>query len=667
MAAVEAQTLITPTREVFWNVPPAGVVVMYLLAFAALGVFAYGLARHVRMWRRGRPAMRLHPVGPRLAAVVRHVLAHGRLLVDRVAGVYHLAFFWGFVALFAGTTVVFIHQDLHLRIMQGPFYLYFQSATLDVMGVVATAGVTAALVARYLLRVPRLRRGVLADAVILWLFALILVSGFLVEGLRIAGTADPWAAWSPVGHGVARLVRAIGMSEAAVRLSHSWLWWVHFALAMVFIAYIPFSKLFHLVLAPLNTYLQPLQNPGGVSLIDFERSERFGASAFTDLTWKDLFDLDVCTECGRCTAVCPASTTGKPLSPMNVILDLRDEMTRSAGASRRLLAGSVIKPEALWACTTCLACMEACPVFIEHVPKIVELRRHLVMEQASIPETMADALRSLEVRGHPFRGAALSRTAWVEGVDVRRLAQGQGAEWLLWVGCAAALNERNHPPLRALLRALAAAGVEVGILGEEETCTGDPARRMGNEYLFQTMARQNIETLARYGVTKIVTLCPHCYNTFRHEYPQLGGRYEVWHHTQLLARLIDEGRIKPGGAVAATITFHDPCYLGRHNGEYEAPRRVLGAVATGTVEMAQCREHSFCCGAGGGLYWAEERVGQRVSHVRARQAADTGAQVVATACPFCLLMLEDAAAAVESPVRPMDVAELVGRALAEGS
>ncbi len=639
---------------------------MYLLALVALAAFAYGLARHVRMWRRGRPADRLRPVGPRLAAVVRHVLAHGRLLVDRVAGAYHLAFFWGFLALFAGTTVVFIHQDLHLRIMQGPFYLYFQSATLDVMGLAATVGVAAALVVRYLLRPPRLRRGVLADAVILWLLALILVSGFLVEGLRITGTADPWAAWSPVGYGVSALVRAVGMSEAAVRISHAWLWWIHFVLAMAFIAYIPFSKLFHLVLAPLNTYLQPLSNPAAVSLIDFERSERFGASAFTDLTWKDLFDLDVCTECGRCTAVCPASTTGKPLSPMHVILDLRDEMIRSEATAPRLLAGAVVKPEALWACTTCLACMQACPVFIEHVPKIVELRRHLVMEQASLPETMGDALRSLEVRGHPFRGAALSRTAWAEGVEVRRLAEGERAEWLLWAGCAAAFNERNHPVLRALLRTLAAAGLEVGILGEEERCSGDPARRIGNEYLFQTLARQNIETLARCGVQKIVTSCPHCYNTFRHEYPQLGGTYEVWHHTQLLARLMQEGRLRPG-RTAATVTFHDPCYLGRHNGEYEAPRRVLAAVAAGTVEMAQCRENGFCCGAGGGLYWVEERAGQRVSHVRMRQAAATGARMVATACPFCLLMLEDAASALESPARPLDVAELVDRALAERS
>lgn len=655
---------MVPTREIYWNIPTIGVVIMYLLAAVALGIFAYGIWRHVRMWRRGRSVERRFPIGLRLRAVARHVLAHGRLLVDRVAGLYHFALFWGFVFLFAGTTVVFIHQDLGLRIMQGRFYLYFQSLALDVMGLAALIGVAAALVMRYVVKTPRLRRGIFTDAAILWLFGLILVTGFLVEGLRIAGTRDPWGAWSPVGYAVAGLVGAAGMTDGAVRLSHAGLWWVHFLLSIGLIAYIPYSKLFHLVLAPVNAYLQPLQNPAGVSLIDFERTERFGASAFSDLTWKDLFDLDVCTECGRCTAVCPANVTGKVLSPMHVVLDLRDEMVRTNGTASRALGGGVISPEALWACTTCLACMEACPVFIEHVPKIVEMRRHLVMEEASLPETMEDALRSLEARGHPFRGAGIARSAWAEGVEVKSLPRGDRAEWLLWVGCATALNERNHASLRALVRVLRAAGVDVGILGDEETCTGDPARRVGNEYLFQDQARRTIETLARHGVQKIVTLCPHCYNTFRHEYPQLGGQYEVWHHTQLLARLIDEGRIRPAGGPSPLVTFHDPCYLGRHNGEYEAPRRVLEAIpGMRAVEMAQSREHSFCCGAGGGLYWVEDRVGQRVSHVRTHHASSTGADVVATACPFCMLMFEDAAAATESSVRPLDIAELLEQSL----
>ncbi|MDQ7841841.1 MAG: (Fe-S)-binding protein [bacterium] len=655
---------LVPTREIYWNIPQIGVVIMYLLAAAAIAAFGHGLYQHFRMWRRGQPVDRLTPIWPRLRSVLLHVAAHGRLLADRTSGIYHLALFWGFAFLLVGTLVVLVQADLKLQIMRGPFYLYFQSLALDLMGAAATAGVAAALVMRYVVRSPRLRRGILSDGVILWFLGAILLTGFLVEGLRIAGTRDPWGPWSPVGYQISVLSGAVGMSSTAIRGSHAVLWWVHFALSMLFIAYIPRSKLFHLLLAPVNIYLRPLADAGSPRLVDFEKVERFGAFAFSELTWKDLFDLDVCTECGRCTAVCPANTTGKLLSPMQVILDLRDEMARSGGVSGPVLAGGVVQAEALWGCTTCLACMEACPVFIEHVPKIVEMRRYLAMEEAVVPDLMGEALRSLEARGHPFRGAGIARTAWAAGIDVKSLPRGEGAEWLLWVGCAAALNERNHSTLRALVRVLHAAGVDLAILGDEETCTGDPARAMGNEYLFQTLARQTIETLDRYAVKKIVTVCPHCYNTFKHTYPQMGGRYEVWHHAQLLAHLVETGRIAPTVPMDSIVAFHDPCYLGRHNGEYAAPRRVLRAIpGVRAVEMSQCRENGFCCGAGGGLYWSEDRAGQRINHARTDQAVASGAQIVATACPFCMLMIEDGVAARETAVRPLDIAELLDRSI----
>jgi Fe-S oxidoreductase len=388
-------------------------------------------------------------------------------------------------------------------------------------------------------------------------------------------------------------------------------------------------------------------------------------------------------ECGRCTEVCPANLTGKELDPRRLHTDLRKELTAlgtarfaaagrggvsggetSDGAPRRGLVGEVFSEAFLWQCLTCGACVEECPAANDHIDKIVDMRRHLVMERAEMPETMEDALRSLEVRGHPFRGAGLSRTNWTAGVTVKSLPAGERAEWLLWVGCAAALNERNHSTLRALVRLLQTAGLDVAILGEEETCNGDPARRMGNEYLFQQMAQRVIETFRRYGVTKIVTLCPHCFNTFKNEYPQLGGHYEVWHHTQLLASLVAEGRLRPQTSLTSLITFHDPCYLGRHNGEYEAPRAVLASLpGAKTTEMAQSRDRSFCCGAGGGLYWMEDRTGQRVSHARMHQVSSTGADVVATACPFCTLMLEDARAATDTAARSLDVAELLDRAV----
>lgn len=658
---------LVPTREIYWNVPAIGVIIMYLLAAVAVAVCGHGIYQHFRMWRRGQPVDRLGPVWPRLRSVLLHVAAHRRLLSDRVPGIYHLALFWGFVFLLVGTVVVLIQADLRLPIMRGAFYLYFQSLALDLMGAAATAGVGAALVMRYVVKSTRLPRGVLSDGLILWLLGAILVTGFLLEGLRIAGTRDPWGSWSPVGHQISVLAGTLGLSTAAIRGSHAALWWIHFALSMVFIAYIPRSKLFHLLLAPVNVYLRPLADAGSPRLVDFDKAERFGASSYAELTWKDLFDLDVCTECGRCSAVCPANATGKILSPMRVVLDLRDDMKRTGGVGGPVLAGQVVQSEALWGCTTCLACMEACPVFIEHVPKIVEMRRYLAMEEAVVPDLMAEALRSLEARGHPFRGAGISRTAWAEGLEVKSLPRGESAEWLLWVGCAAALNERNHATMRALVRVLQDAGIDLAILGDEETCTGDPARAMGNEYLFQTLARQNMETLNRYAVRKIVTACPHCYNTFKHTYPQMGGRYEVWHHTQLLARLVEGGRIAPAVPVDATVVFHDPCYLGRHNGEYAAPRRVLRAIpGVRTVEMLRCRENGFCCGAGGGLYWSEDRTGKRINHERTDQAVASGAQIVATACPFCMLMLEDGVAAREMAVRPLDVAELLERSTARG-
>ncbi|MEW6045106.1 MAG: heterodisulfide reductase-related iron-sulfur binding cluster [Bacillota bacterium] len=663
------------TREVFWNIPFAGQVVMYVLAAVTIGIFSYGVFRHWRMWRRGQPANRLGPVGPRLVLVLKHVFAHGRLLAERAAGLYHFGFFWGFIVLFLGTTVVFVHHDLSLGIMRGPFYLYFQSAALDAFGIMAAVAVGAALFQRYVLKSPRLRQGIWSDAFVLALFETVLVTGFLVEGLRIAATGDPWGSWSFAGFAVAKAALGAGLTEPAMRALHAGLWWFHFALAMTFLAYMPFSKLFHIVLAPFNVYLQPLEAPASPQPIDFEKSEHLGVARFSGFAWKDLFDLDVCTECGRCTAVCPADLTGKPLSPMHLILDLREEMKRTGADSARLLAGEVIKPETLWACTTCMACMEACPVFIEHVPKILNLRRYLVMEQSEAPDTMQEALRSLEARGHPFRGATASRSDWYQGLDVVELGQAGSADQvdvLYWAGCAAAFDERNQRVARAFVTVLRRAGLRVGVLGPEEQCTGDPARRIGNEFLFEQLARANIETLNRYGVKTIVTTCPHCFNTFKNEYPAFGGHFKVRHHTEFLAELVRQGRLDSAAAGAAPrqrITYHDPCYLGRHNGVFDAPRQMLGGLVGGDlVEMARSRSKSLCCGAGGGRAWVEEKGSERVAAVRAREAVGTGADVLAVACPFCLQMLEDGVkgeAPEDRPMRVMDVAELLDQSTRE--
>ncbi len=664
-----------PTREVYWNIHH--VWAMYALLVPTLLIFGYGIYRRYRLWRRGRPyPLRWGEVFLRTKVVVLEVLAHRRMLREAYSGFSHFVLFAGFLILFVGTLVVMIHEDFKVRIMQGAFYLYFQSLALDVFGALATLGVVMLAAKRYLVRPARLhanvpeRAGAMRqrpweDAGLLALIFIILVTGFLVEGLRIAATDDPWGRWSPVGWFLAQLFEA-QWDVKTMRSVHRFLWWFHLGLTFGLIAWLPYTKLLHIFTAAANVFLRPLE-PAGARLkpLDVKASEVLGVARIGDFAWKDLLDLDACTECGRCQQECPATTTGKPLSPKTLILDLREALSASEKESIPLI-GRFVREETLWSCTTCMACMQACPVFIEHVPKIVNLRRYLVMEEARVPELMAEALRSLEDRGHPFRGTTFSRTEWYRDLAVPHIREVDSVDFLLWVGCASALNERNQRVARAFVRVLREAGLRFAILGVEERCTGDPARRIGNEYLFEQLVRENIQRLKRYGVRKIVTMCPHCFNCLAHEYPQFGGRYEVVHHSQLLADLVRTGRLRPRCLSTPAVTYHDPCYLGRYNGLYDAPREVVRACGHKLREMSRSRDHAFCCGAGGGLMWMEE-LGQRVNHERATHALATQAEVIAVSCPFCLIMLEDGvkAKAEGRAVEVLDIAELLERALDE--
>jgi len=469
------------------------------------------------------------------------------------------------------------------------------------------------------------------------------------------------------------------------------------------IAWLPYTKMMHVLTAPLNIYTANLA-PLGASLknIDFEKTGSFGVNSLNDFTWKDLLDLDACTECGRCTDVCPAHAVGKELSPRDIILQLRDlkndefrtsnfglknealpanaELSAAPNANgkdvfgdtnqsairnpRSAIIGSVpaTSPAALWQCTTCAACMEACPVFIEQMPKIVDMRRYLVMEEADFPDSMQQAIMSLEKRGHPFSGTNATRLDWAEGLGVKQISETKDAEVLLWVGCGGALVERNQKVTRSTALLLEQAGVKFAIMGREEKCSGDPARRIGNEFLFETLAKENVENLNKYEVKKVITSCPHCFNTFKNEYPQYGGMFEVYHHSEYLARLVDEGKLRPLSQLKEKITFHDPCYLGRQNGVYDAPRQLVQISAAGNaVEMERSRAKSFCCGGGGGMSFIDEPASQRVNQERAREAIETGADVLAVGCPFCMTMMEDGinARKGERDVRVRDVAELL--------
>lgn len=656
---------MTPMREVYWNIP--GHLFLYLLFFPFFVVWLYGIYRHTRMILRGAPAAVLGSLWDRFKGVAEDAVWQRRIAKDPLSGLLHRSISWGFAVLFIATCLVALQDYFGIPTLRGPFYLYFMSLTVDLFGLTAIGGVLIALVRRYGLRPDRLLLPRLgwSYGILLGLLLIILVTGFLIEGLRIAATDDPWGRWSPGGWLASGLFR--GTDQAQQVLLHQVIWWSHAILAFTFIALLPYGVGMHITSAAANVLLKSREGSGVLRPIDLDRAERFGAGAIDQLTWKDHLDFEACTECGRCQAACPAWATGKPLTPKGVIIDLRDHMRLVAdGEEARKMVGEVITHDVLWACTTCGACHQECPIFIEPIPKIVEMRRHLVMEEADFPETMRQALRSLEERGHPFRGANASRTDWTKGLGVKIVAADGPPEILYWVGCTAAFDERNQQVAAAFVKLLQHAGVDFAILGEEERCTGDPARRIGNEYLFQTLARENIAMLNGYGIKKIVTTCPHGFNTLKNEYPKLGGNYEVVHHTQLLADLVKEGRLRPEKRIDGVVSFHDPCYLGRHNGVYDPPRQVLGAIPGLTVkEMDRCREGGFCCGAGGGLMWFEEKIGKRVSWERTEEALALQPQVLASACPFCLIMFEDALKVKDAigQTRPLDVAELMAQSV----
>jgi Fe-S oxidoreductase/nitrate reductase gamma subunit len=661
---------MSPTRQVYFNV--TGVWLMYVLLAITLAVFGYGIYRRWRLWQIGRPVARFDRIGERLQRLLRQGPGHKKLLQRyAAAGFAHLLIFWGFVFLFLGTVVVFIHEDLHIHIMQGKFYLYFQSLTLNIFGILCIAGILIDLVQRYVTRPRRLKPDKPDDAIILLSILTILVTGFMIQGLRIQLTHDPWAAWSPIGNFSGGLFASF-LSEPSMYAAHRALWWFHLVVVFSFIGWIPYSKLFHIFTATASLFTQSLEPRGTLPLLNLENeNEPLGVSRLENFTWKDLLDLDACTECGRCEVNCPAFLTDKPLSPKWLILDARESLHRetvvmpsqpSDGESP--LVGPVIRPETLWSCTTCGACMEQCPVAIEHIPKIIGMRRHLTMERAEFPDDLENMVRSLEARGHPYPGSSASRTDWMQGLSLTQLADQPAADFdvLLWVGCAGALNQRSQSVTRSTAELLQRAGVKFAVLGREERCTGDPARRIGHEFLFQTLAQQNISTLDRYKTKKIVTSCPHCFNSFRNDYPQLGGNYEVIHHSEFLNDLLSQGKLKPSHTRSAKMTFHDPCYLGRHNQVYEPPREVLDQIpGVNRSEPDWNKRNALCCGGGGGFSFMEEKSGSRMNQNRTRQLLETGAETIAVGCPFCMIMLEDGVktATGENGPRVRDIAEVL--------
>jgi Fe-S oxidoreductase/nitrate reductase gamma subunit len=689
-----------PHRVIFWNISFSWV--MYILAALVVVAFLYGFARRRRLWHVGKADERTGGGFVKrwkifLGTAVVDGFFHRKFLAvaenqghrpvrtadlrprESFGGIAHYFIFSGMILLFLGTATDTVSHDMYY-FLYGNVYLA-QVVLLDYGGLITLIGVALFAYRRYIRRPERLDNQS-QDAIALVLVSVLVITGFFIQAVRLAYVHPAWEWWTPIGKIISLAFGAA--SPAALLTAHRGLWWFHALLALGTIGYVAltWNRFWHIFVAPMNIFSRNLGPRGQMTSIDLEKAECFGAAKIQDFSWKSLMDLDACTRCGRCSDVCPARLSGKPLNPKTIVQGLKGVFEKQAplllagkhspqgqpageraAAAAVPIIGAAISTDAIWNCTTCFACQEVCPVSVEPMIKINEMRRNLVLDQAVIPETAEGALRSIEDRGHPWRGTQLTRTTWLEGLGVPTMAESSDVDILFWVGCTEALEERSLKVAQAIARLLQKAGVKFAVLGDEESCCGDPARRLGNEYLFQTLAQRNIETLQKYAVKKILTACPHCYNSLKYEYPQLGGEFEVIHHSQFLLGLIEEGRLGISSSPRLKVTYHDACYLGRYNSLFEEPRRLLSYLPDiDFVEMGRNRERSFCCGAGGGHLWLEEqKVGERINVMRTEQALEVGAGAVATACPYCLQMFQDGikTKAAEEALRVMDISELL--------
>jgi Fe-S oxidoreductase len=692
-----------------------GTLLFVLLALVAVILFAIRAGELIALLVKARRENRTDHIDDRIGKFFLVVLGQSGVLRDPIPGIAHFFTFWGFIIIQLGL----------LNLMLGAFNLSLPligdsrvfAAILDVFIILVTIALLFFAYRRAVIRPQQLRsflHGPWDGYIILGLILAVLLTLALVEGFQYVASNS--AAWSLIGVWLNPVFGGLGTATNTVLFRG--FFWIHVIVVFAFLSYLPRSKHLHLMATPFNVFFENYAPKGALPLMEnLEEREDYGVSKPEKFTWKQLLDGYACTECGRCNIVCPASNTGKPLFPKEIILGVKealfvqsreilgentlwskigvaglpaDETAEEKKAHHEPMVGGIISTEALWACTTCQACMEICPVAIEHVPKIVDMRRHLVMEESDFPQEVTSVFNNIERNFNPWEINNDTRAAWATGLGVPLMSENPDAEVLYWVGCMGSFDQRNKQVATAVAKILKAAEVNFAILGPEEWCTGDPARRIGNEYLWQMMAQQNIETLNSYGFDTtvdhsnghapgsavagvaikprtIITACPHCFNTIKNEYPQLGGTYEVVHHTVFIDRLLAEEKIAlPSGFDRRKLTYHDPCYIGRYNDVYDEPRHVLTVLnSNGVTEMRRNRNKSFCCGGGGGRAWMEEKIGKRVNQARVSEALETGAEVLAAACPFCITMFDDGIKGVEAEDKMQieDIAEIVAQAI----
>ncbi len=656
-----------------------GRIVLLLLITGALWWFYRQIALRIAVIRLGKPEpVRWDRPLERLAWMTGRVAAQICAIRQRpFTGVMHALVFWGFV-FFSIATI----NHVGMTFRPGFSLLgHGRLADLWFLGVDLTAlftliGVIALAIRRYLVRPAGIASPLPISrsphsALILALIAGLMITYLLSQGIEITLRGEKPFTWMPISAGLAPLFA--GMMPVQLAIWNHLFWWSHLLMILGFLVIIPGSKHLHLLSGPVNLFFRSREPVGTLQPIDFEKSEQFGAATITDYPWKNISDLFACIDCGRCQDLCPAYATGKPLSPKVVMMSQR---TYALAESRALLAGQApsvsIVPAALsedeiWSCTTCGACMSACPVLNEHIPAIVDLRRSRVMMESTFPQELQGAFRGLETNANPWNAGSSTRMEWAEGLEIPLMAEIGEAEYLWYVGCAGAFDDRARAISRSLPHILRQAGNSFGVLGLEEKCCGDPARRTGNEYLFQSLAMENIQILQQYKFKYLLTSCPHGFHIFHEEYRRLGAEFEVVHHSELIRQLLAEGRLRLKEGGSGRITWHDSCYLGRYHQIYAAPRQVLTTLnGTPPLEMARHHERSFCCGGGGGGMFMEERLGSRISHSRIAEAVAAKAEIVASGCPFCLTMLDDAIRekGLAEQMRTGDLAQLVAERLA---